>query len=289
MVGKTILVTSGKGGVGCSTVAARLAVAFARRGVSTLLVDLAWGNPAQDLLCGLAERTVYDALDVMCARVDPRRASLPVVAVQNLTLLPGATAFDGVPGDAETIRLFETLRGAFDQDVMILDVPKESVGVLSEFAERIGRRALGIRRRHARCVGLFGGVAARDGESEILQESDRSGGAQSLSDRPRYGETLSDRARGAGPRRAAAGGDPVRRAAARIRRFLERRTVSVKTAGRYSVQEPFDPADGWTRAASARLDPRAQTAQDPFENGEKTAGKRLKIKETEEETSWKLH
>ena len=135
MIGKTILVTSGKGGVGCSTVAARLSVAFARRGVSTLLVDLAWGNPAQDLLCGLAERTVYDANDVMCSRVDPRRASLPVIAVQNLTLLPGPTAFDGVPGDAETIRLFETLRGAFDQDVMILDVPKESVAVLSEFAD----------------------------------------------------------------------------------------------------------------------------------------------------------
>ena len=39
MVEKTILVTSGKGGVGCSTVAARLAVAFARREVPVLLVD----------------------------------------------------------------------------------------------------------------------------------------------------------------------------------------------------------------------------------------------------------
>ncbi len=135
MVGKTILVTSGKGGVGCSTVAVRLALAFARRGVTTLLGDLAWGNPAQDVLCGLAERVVYDVRDVLCARVDPRRASLPVVSVQNLTLLPGTTVFDGVPGDAEVIRLFETLRGGFDQDVMILDVPKETVTVLSEFAD----------------------------------------------------------------------------------------------------------------------------------------------------------
>jgi len=135
MVGKTILVTSGKGGVGCSTVAARLAVAFARRGVSTLLVDLAAGNPAQDLLCGLAERVVYDAGDVMNGRIDPRRASLPVVTVQNLTLLPGTTAFDGTPGDAEIIRLYSTLNGGFDRDVMIIDVPKESAGILSEFAD----------------------------------------------------------------------------------------------------------------------------------------------------------
>ena len=135
MVEKTILVTSGKGGVGCSTVAARLAVAFARRQVSTLLVDLSAGNPSLDLLCGLDDRVVYDARDVMCARIDPRRASLPVISVQNLSLLPGATIFDGVPGDAEVIRLFETLRGGFDQTVMILDVPKEIVGVLSEFAD----------------------------------------------------------------------------------------------------------------------------------------------------------
>ena len=135
MVGKTILVTSGKGGVGCSTVAARLAVAFARREVPVLLVDLSAGNPAQDLLFGLAERTVYDARDVMCARIDPRRACLSVEAVPNLSVLPGSTVFDGVPGDAEMIRLFETLRGAFDQDVMILDVPKEIVGALTEFAD----------------------------------------------------------------------------------------------------------------------------------------------------------
>ena len=135
MVRKTILVTSGKGGVGCSTVAARLALAFARRGTTVLLADFAWGNPAQDLLCGRAERVVYDVRDVLCARVDPRRASLPVITVQNLTLLPGSTVFDGVPGDAEAIRLFETLRGGFDQEVMIVDVPKETVMVLSEFAD----------------------------------------------------------------------------------------------------------------------------------------------------------
>ncbi|MBP5429194.1 MAG: P-loop NTPase [Clostridia bacterium] len=135
MVGKTVLVTSGKGGVGCSTVAARLAVAFARRQIPTLLVDLSAGNPALDLLCGLDDRVVYDARDVLHARIDPRRAALPVVSVQNLTLLPGATIFDGVPGEAEVIRLFETLRGGFDQAVMILDVPKEIVGTLSEFAD----------------------------------------------------------------------------------------------------------------------------------------------------------
>ena len=135
MVGTTILITSGKGGVGCSTVAARLAVAFARREVSTLLVDLSAGNPAQDILFGLAERTVYDARDVMYSRVDPRRACLPAVTVPHLTVLPGSSVFDGVAGDAEVIRLFETLRGEFDYEVMILDVPKEIVGVLTEFAD----------------------------------------------------------------------------------------------------------------------------------------------------------
>ena len=135
MVKKTILVTSGKGGVGCSTVAARLGVAFARRESTALLADLSFGNPALDLACGLAERVVYDAGDVMNGRVDPRRACLPVILVPRLSLIPGSTKLDGVPGDAEVIRLFETMRGGFDADVMILDVPKEIVGVLSEFAD----------------------------------------------------------------------------------------------------------------------------------------------------------
>ena len=135
MVGKTILVTSGKGGVGCSTVAARLAAAYTRRGGSALIADLSAGNPAQDLLCGVAERTVYDLRDVMRARIDPRRASLPVMAVERLSVIPGTTVYDGTPGDAELIRLFETLRGTFSADVLVLDVPKDSVGVLSEFAD----------------------------------------------------------------------------------------------------------------------------------------------------------
>jgi len=135
MVKKTVLVTSGKGGVGASTVAARLGVAYARREMTALLVDLSFGNPALDLECGLAERVVYDAGDVLCARIDPRRACLPVILVPRLSLIPGSTKLDGVPGDAEVIRLFENLRGEFDADVMILDVPKEIVGVLSEFAD----------------------------------------------------------------------------------------------------------------------------------------------------------
>lgn len=135
MVKKTILVTSGKGGVGASTVAARLGAAYARREMTALLVDLSFGNPALDLQCGLAERVVYDAGDVLCARTDPRRACLPVILVPRLSLIPGATKFEGVPGDAELIRLFENLRGGFESDVMIFDVPKEIVGVLSEFAD----------------------------------------------------------------------------------------------------------------------------------------------------------
>ena len=95
MVKKTVLVTSGKGGVGASTVAARLGVAYARREMTALLVDLSFGNPALDLECGLAERVVYDAGDVLCGRIDPRRACLPVISVPHLSLIPGSTKFDG--------------------------------------------------------------------------------------------------------------------------------------------------------------------------------------------------
>ena len=54
---KALLVTSHKGGVGCSTVASSIAIASAKRGTKTLLVD---GNPSQLTgLLGLVDRP-YD-------------------------------------------------------------------------------------------------------------------------------------------------------------------------------------------------------------------------------------
>ena len=135
MVEKTILVTGAKGGVGTSTVAARLALAFAREQKAVLLVDLCAGNPAQDLLFGLAERVVYDASDLLSARIDPRRGILNVPDVPYLSLLPGTVIFSRLPDANEYNRFFALLREATTASVVIVDAPGETAGIITEFVD----------------------------------------------------------------------------------------------------------------------------------------------------------
>ena len=84
-VGRTLAVTSGKGGVGKSCIAVNLAVSMARRGRSTLLVDADFGlgNSALLLGCGV-EHTIEDVLRGTCraaeAAVGGRTGIIPSVA-----------------------------------------------------------------------------------------------------------------------------------------------------------------------------------------------------------------
>ena len=63
MIGRWALL-SARGGAGVSTVCANLARALARRGNSTLLVDMKPTAPAQDMLCGVSEQVIYAFTDV---------------------------------------------------------------------------------------------------------------------------------------------------------------------------------------------------------------------------------
>ncbi len=85
-VGRTLAVTSGKGGVGKSCIAVNLAVSMARRGRSTLLVDADFGlgNSALLLGCGV-EHTIEDVLRGTC-----RAAEAAVGGPEGLVLLPAS-------------------------------------------------------------------------------------------------------------------------------------------------------------------------------------------------------
>lgn len=73
-----ILIASAKGGVGKSTTAIGLALAFAERGRRVLLVDCDAYSRSLDLLCGRESSVLYNLGDVILGRVEPARAIAPV-------------------------------------------------------------------------------------------------------------------------------------------------------------------------------------------------------------------
>ena len=62
---RTILICSGKGGVGKTTLTANLGIALANSGAKTAVLDADFGLRNLDLLLGLENRIIYTAQDVL--------------------------------------------------------------------------------------------------------------------------------------------------------------------------------------------------------------------------------
>ncbi len=82
-----IAVTSGKGGVGKSTVSVGLAFALCRKGKRVLLVDMDEGLRCLDLLLGVDRTAVFDLADILRGK-ELEEAVYPVPGQNTLFLIP---------------------------------------------------------------------------------------------------------------------------------------------------------------------------------------------------------
>ena len=64
-MGKIFAVTSGKGGVGKSTVSVGLSLSFTKMGKNVLLIDMDEGLRCLDVMLGLDEQVVFDLSDIL--------------------------------------------------------------------------------------------------------------------------------------------------------------------------------------------------------------------------------
>ncbi len=85
---RTILICSGKGGVGKTTLTANLGIALARLGHPVAVLDADFGLRNLDLLLGLENRIVYTAQEVLAESCRLEQALVRHKQQPNLSLLP---------------------------------------------------------------------------------------------------------------------------------------------------------------------------------------------------------
>lgn len=121
-MGRIIVITSGKGGVGKTTCTANLGMALARIGKQVALMDADFGLRNLDLLLGLENRIVYTALDVVAGHCRLDQALVKDKRQNKLALLPAAQSRDK---DAITPEQMKQLALALAQkyDYVLVDCP----------------------------------------------------------------------------------------------------------------------------------------------------------------------
>ncbi len=121
-MGKVIVITSGKGGVGKTTTTANVGMALASLGKSVALVDADFGLRNLDLLLGLENRIVYTILDVLSGDCTLEKALVRDKRQSQLALLPAAQTRDKnsiTPDQTRTI----TAQLAESFDFVLVDCP----------------------------------------------------------------------------------------------------------------------------------------------------------------------
>ena len=93
-MGISIVITSGKGGVGKTTTTANLGTALAALGKKVVVVDGDTGLRNLDVLMGLENRIVYTIIDVIENRCRLKQALIKDKRYPNLCLLPTAQTKD---------------------------------------------------------------------------------------------------------------------------------------------------------------------------------------------------
>lgn len=125
-MGRLLAVTSGKGGVGKSSVAAHLASALSGYNNSVLLIDLDAGMRCLDLMLGVSDRLVFDLNDILQNNISVEDAALKVNNNGRMFLI--AAPLKQRVDEGELNKLINSIIDSYD--FIILDFPAGGVNEL---------------------------------------------------------------------------------------------------------------------------------------------------------------
>ncbi|MBR3691630.1 MAG: P-loop NTPase [Clostridia bacterium] len=114
---RIILIASGKGGTGKTTLAARLACAMCDAGRRVAAVDLDAGMGNLDIALGMHDAALFSISEVLSGAVSYENAAVPVHGRPNLCLLCAPPA--GYVPPAEALAAFIAARRAEDTDIIL--------------------------------------------------------------------------------------------------------------------------------------------------------------------------
>lgn len=132
-IARKIVITSGKGGVGKTSLLANLGLRLALGGKSVCMVDADFGLNNLDMVTACENLVTYDVADCIEGRCRPKQALIQCKASKNAYLLPSSHTFTRteIPSD----RLNQLISGiATSFDFVLIDCP---AGMSEEFKKAV--------------------------------------------------------------------------------------------------------------------------------------------------------
>ncbi len=160
-MGKIMLVTSGKGGTGKSTVALNLGISLSKEGKKAIIIELDSGMRCIDLMLGI-DSIVYDLGDILSGNCTFDEAIYSPEYVENLSIIAAPAKSNYIISAARFVSLCRQLSTVYD--FVILDTPAGIGSELSAAAEAAS---------HALVVTNLSPVSVRDAEkaTDFLRRS----------------------------------------------------------------------------------------------------------------------
>ncbi len=119
---RVIVLTSGKGGVGKTTITANLGVALAKIGASVVMLDADMGLNNLDVVMNVESKIVYDIVDILQGKCRIGQALIQNEKYENLFILPSNGNMDKNLINKESFsKIVDFLKSKFD--FVLIDCP----------------------------------------------------------------------------------------------------------------------------------------------------------------------